>query len=60
MSRTPAGGHKRKSWRLKKKYAKWFNLIVQEVTIETLRNLPQGFLDSAFINSTYDITRIYK
>ena len=62
MSRrtTRPGGRRRKAWRLKKKHAKWFCHVTQELIMETLSTLPKQYLETAWNALTYDICRFYK
>ena len=59
MSR-PVGGHRRRAWRLKKKYDKWFHRSMLEVAGDALRAMPRNLITDLWKNINYDICRIYK
>ncbi len=58
MSRV--GGHKRKAWRLKKKYRKWFHKALQELILDTLDDVPASYFEEMFSGQDYDFSRVFK
>lgn len=56
----PMGGHKRRAWRLKKKYNKWFFKIISEITLTTIQELPKAFFEGVFDCADYEFVRLYK
>jgi len=59
MSKTPIGGRKCKSWRLKKKYYKFLRTFAIEALTETLEQLPKNLFEQALCYPAYDITRLF-
>ena len=57
---TPVGGKKRKSWRLKKKYNKWFMELVQSFVTITLKEMPNELFMDTLSTQDYEIMRLYK
>ena len=60
MGKNRVGGHKRKAWRLKKKYNKWFAELIVKLVDITLDDLPKEFFEVAFSQQDYDFMRLYK
>lgn len=60
MNKNRVGGHKRKAWRLKKKYNKWFAKLLGVFITNTLDELPKEFFRDVFSQQDYDFMRFYK
>jgi hypothetical protein len=60
VSRNRVGGHKRRAWRLKKKYNKWFTKAMLDVANGALEEMPVDVLAGLFDTQDYSILRLYK
>lgn len=55
----PVGGKKHRSWRLKKKYNKWFQSWIHTFIRITLEEIPKEFFERMFDLEVYDFSRLY-
>ncbi|KKN79116.1 hypothetical protein LCGC14_0343040 [marine sediment metagenome] len=54
------GGRKCRSWRLKKKYNKWFDWCIEDLLKSTIEAITPGELEKMSSYQGYDFTRLWR